>query len=174
MALSAPPSESDATAEDALNSVEDRQWVKQMLLSLPTVQRQVMALFLDGLSVQEISESLAKTPENIRQNLRHARQHLKEFTNSSIPDGTDTKPTSRRVGRPPSCPPELALRIIELRGRGLSYAQVADVLNANHIPTPMGGSHWMKSHVDRLLHTRFVQELINEEALSLASGFHPC
>jgi hypothetical protein len=68
----------------------------------------------------------------------------------------------RGRGRPPCCSRELALRIIRLRARGLSYAKICDVLNADQVPTPMGGSHWLKSHVDRLLHTKYVQELGEE------------
>jgi len=32
-------------------------------------------------------------------------------------------------------------------------SQICAVLNREHIPIPMGGSVWLKSHVDRLLHT---------------------
>jgi hypothetical protein len=63
-------------------------------------------------------------------------------------------------GRPPRCPRELAVRIIDLRCAGLSYGQICTVLNAEQIPTPMGGTRWLKSHVDRLLHTRHVQRII--------------
>lgn len=68
----------------------------------------------------------------------------------------------RRPGRPPCCSRELAVRIIQLRRAGRSYAQICDVLNAEQIPTPMGGSRWLKSHVDRLLHTRWVKAIICE------------
>jgi hypothetical protein len=54
------------------------------------------------------------------------------------------------------------MRIIQLRHRGLSYAQICSVLNAEQVPTPMGGTRWLKSHVDRLLHTRWVSTLIEE------------
>lgn len=70
--------------------------------------------------------------------------------------------TQRGRGRPPCCSRDLALRIIRLRARGLSYAKICDVLNADQVQTPMGGSHWLKSHVDRLLHTKYVQELGEE------------
>jgi hypothetical protein len=68
----------------------------------------------------------------------------------------------RRSGRPPCCSREVAVRIIELRKRELSYGQICTVLNAEQVPTPLGGSRWLKSHVDRLLHTRWVQDLIEE------------
>lgn len=71
-------------------------------------------------------------------------------------------PGKRGRGRPPASSRELALRIIDLRRGGLSYAQICTVLNAEQVPTPMGGSRWLKSHVDRLLHTRWVQEIIEE------------
>jgi hypothetical protein len=71
-------------------------------------------------------------------------------------------PASRRRGRPPRCSSELALRIIHLRRAGLSYEQIASVLNAEQTPTPMGGPRWLKSHVDRLLHTRWVREIADE------------
>jgi hypothetical protein len=68
---------------------------------------------------------------------------------------------TRRPGRPPCCPRELAIRVIQLHRQGLSYAQICAVLNAERIPTPLGGSRWLKSHVDRLLHTRWVREIID-------------
>ena len=65
----------------------------------------------------------------------------------------------RGRGRPPCCPPELAIQILRLRVRGLSYARICDVLNAEQVPTPTGGSRWLKSHVDRLLHTKYMREI---------------
>jgi hypothetical protein len=50
----------------------------------------------------------------------------------------------RGRGRPPASSRELALRIIQLRRHGLSYAQIGIVLNAEQVPTPMG-SCWSKS-----------------------------
>lgn len=64
-----------------------------------------------------------------------------------------------RPGRPPCCSRESAVRVIQLRHRGLSYQQIANVLNAAQVPTPMGGSHWTKSHVNRLLHTQYAREI---------------
>jgi hypothetical protein len=65
-------------------------------------------------------------------------------------------------GRPPLCPRELAVRVIHLRYDGLSYRQIADMLNAEGVLTPLVSSHWLKSHVDRLLHTRYVMSLAEE------------
>jgi hypothetical protein len=71
-------------------------------------------------------------------------------------------PTPRRRGRPPCCPRELAIRIIRLRRQGLSYGAISAVLNAEGVPTPTGRPRWHKAYVDRLLHTRYVKELIEE------------
>jgi hypothetical protein len=71
-------------------------------------------------------------------------------------------PTSRGPGRPPRCSRELAIHVIQLHRRGLSYEGISAVLNNERIPTPTGGSRWLKSHVDRLLHTRYVQEIIDQ------------
>ena len=75
---------------------------------------------------------------------------------------TAVLPSPRRPGRPPCCSRELAIRIVRLRTDGLSYAQICTELNAAQILTPMGGARWWKSHVDRLLHTRWVQEIAKE------------
>jgi hypothetical protein len=32
------------------------------------------------------------------------------------------------------------------------------MLNPEQVATPLGGKQWLKSHVDRLLHTRHVHE----------------
>jgi len=68
----------------------------------------------------------------------------------------------RGRGRPPRCSRELAMRIIQLRADGLSYSKICDVLNADRVPTPAGASRWLKSHVDRLLHTQYVRGLYEE------------
>jgi hypothetical protein len=73
-----------------------------------------------------------------------------------------TAPAARSRGRPPCCPRELAVHIIKLRRRGLSYGRICIVLNAEQVPTPLGGSRWLKSHVDRLLHTHWVQEIMDD------------
>ena len=76
----------------------------------------------------------------------------------------------RGRGRPPCCSRDLAGRSIQMRGRGLSYTQICDMLNAEKVPTPMGGSRWLKSHVDRLLHTQYVRELRAELDWDLDMG----
>jgi hypothetical protein len=65
----------------------------------------------------------------------------------------------RRPGRPPVCPPETARRILQLRTVGYSLRLIAETLNEQGIPTPLGLSPWTKSHVNRILHTRYVREL---------------
>jgi hypothetical protein len=72
-------------------------------------------------------------------------------------------PIPRRRGRPPCCPRELAIRVIQLRQR-LSYAQISDVLNAEGIPTPAGRPLWRKEYVDRLLHTKYARDIMESEA----------
>lgn len=76
--------------------------------------------------------------------------------------GALPEPDPRRRGRPPCCPRELAILVIQLRRRGLSYAQICHMLNSESIPTPTGRPLWRKAYVDRLLHTRYVRELIEE------------
>lgn len=72
----------------------------------------------------------------------------------------------RRRGRPPCCTRELAVRIIGLRRQGLTYTQISAVLNAEGVPTPMGRPRWLKSSVDRLLHTQYVTEITEESGQS--------
>jgi len=69
---------------------------------------------------------------------------------------------ARRPGRPPCCPDELVRRIIRLHQQGLSYRAISDVLNREGIPTPAGSAHRQKSHVDRLLHTRYASDITKE------------
>jgi len=78
-------------------------------------------------------------------------------------------PQPRRPGRPPVCPYEIVIRVIELRGQGLSYRAISVVLNREGVPTPAGKSVWSKSYVDRLLHARYVTELWAERDADSAS-----
>ena len=64
-------------------------------------------------------------------------------------------PEPRRPGRPPACPLEVVIYVVELRNLGLSYADISMTLNREGIPTPAGRPVWRKSYVDRLLHTRY-------------------
>jgi hypothetical protein len=47
-----------------------------------------------------------------------------------------------------------------MRCNGRTYGQICITLNAKQIPTPLGGPRWLRSHVYRLLHTRYAQEII--------------
>lgn len=49
-----------------------------VLRCLPSAQRTVMALILDGYSPAEIAELLHENPANVRSNLRHARSRLRQ------------------------------------------------------------------------------------------------
>jgi hypothetical protein len=69
-------------------------------------------------------------------------------------------PISHRRGRPPSAPLQVCMRVIDLRSQGLSLSKISKILNLEGVPTPAGRSTWTKTHVDRLLHTRHVQELL--------------
>jgi hypothetical protein len=53
-----------------------------------------------------------------------------------------------------------------MRCQGLTLMQICIVLNAHGIPTPMGRPLWRKSYIARLLHTRYVQDIIEEGAAS--------
>jgi hypothetical protein len=72
----------------------------------------------------------------------------------------------RRRGRPPCCPRELVIRVIHLHAEGLSYERIATLLTAEGVPMPGGGTRWMKSSVDRLLHTLYARELLEKLAAS--------
>jgi hypothetical protein len=62
-------------------------------------------------------------------------------------------PARRPRGRPglASVDPELAQRLADLRERGLSLQAIADVLNAERVPTPRGGAEWRPSSVQAAL-----------------------
>jgi RNA polymerase sigma-70 factor (ECF subfamily) len=69
----------DESGEDTgLSLWEDREWVMQLLRSLPPAQREVMACIVDEFSPAEVARLLGRTPAGVRQNLRAARQHLKQ------------------------------------------------------------------------------------------------
>jgi resolvase-like protein len=62
-------------------------------------------------------------------------------------------PDRRPRGRPglSSVDPELAQRLARLRERGLSLQAIADVLNAERVPTPRQGAEWRPSSVQAAL-----------------------
>jgi hypothetical protein len=62
--------------------------------------------------------------------------------------------SSKGRGRPPGCPRELVIRLHQLHyGQGVSYERISALLNAEGVPLPAGGSRWIKSAVERVLHT---------------------
>ena len=69
--------------------------------------------------------------------------------------GWDRAPESGRAprGRPGLLGrrPELAERIVALREEGLSLQRIADLLNADGVPTPRGGARWRPSSVQAAL-----------------------
>jgi RNA polymerase sigma-70 factor (ECF subfamily) len=67
-----------AQPDQNLTAWEDKQWVCQLLNSLPPKQRDVMALVVDGFEPSEIAALLGRSPEAVRQNLREARTRLKQ------------------------------------------------------------------------------------------------
>jgi Recombinase len=79
-------------------------------------------------------------------------------------NGPDQRPTRRR-GRPPRCPREIAARILTLNeDQGLSRQQIADLLNAEGVPTPLGLAPWSKSHVDGVLSRLYTREIQAERS----------
>jgi DNA invertase Pin-like site-specific DNA recombinase len=60
---------------------------------------------------------------------------------------------SRRAGRPSSTPEDVAERIREMRGRGLTLQAICDTLNAEGVPTPRGGALWRPTSLRAILRT---------------------
>jgi DNA invertase Pin-like site-specific DNA recombinase len=60
----------------------------------------------------------------------------------------------RRRGRPSSTPPDLAERIRALRAGGTTLQGICDLLNAEGVPTPRGGTHWRPSSLRAILRPR--------------------
>jgi hypothetical protein len=69
---------------------------------------------------------------------------------------------SGRLGRPPVCPPEVMLRISALTDQGYSLRQIAELFNAEGIPTPAGRRRWYKSMVERTTKTLYAQDVIGQ------------
>jgi RNA polymerase sigma factor (sigma-70 family) len=61
----------------ALTLWEDREWVIQLLDSLPREQRTVMACVVDGFKTAEIADLLGRSSDAVRQSLREARIRLR-------------------------------------------------------------------------------------------------
>lgn len=67
----------ESTDSTALMVWENRQWVTQLLESLPRAQREVMTFIVDGFTPAEIAGLLGRTPDAVRQNLHAARARLR-------------------------------------------------------------------------------------------------
>ncbi|MCX4098389.1 hypothetical protein [Nocardia sp. alder85J] len=44
-------------------------------------------------------------------------------------------------------------RVVHLHDSGVTAAAIAEVLNADRVPTPAGRPHWTRAHVFRLVRT---------------------
>lgn len=86
------PAASESYADDRLNVWEDRQWVQQMLSTLPPTQRTIMELTIAESEAREIAGLLGKTPGTIRQNLAHARKRLRANLGKDYQVGPATRP----------------------------------------------------------------------------------
>ncbi len=51
--------------------------------------------------------------------------------------------------------------MVRLRLQGLSLAAIGAVLNTDGVLPPSSRPRWTKSHVDRLLHTRYALEFLD-------------
>ncbi len=78
--LAAEPKPSVHGEDAGLTLWEDRQWVAQLLNSLPERQREVMALVVDGIEPRDIAELLGRSAAAVRQNLLEARKRLRPMT----------------------------------------------------------------------------------------------
>lgn len=75
--------EADECAE--LSVWEDRQWVGQLIGSLPTAQREVVEAVLAGMAVEQIAEVFGRTPATIRRRLERATHRLAELRDGGTP-----------------------------------------------------------------------------------------
>ena len=65
----------------------------------------------------------------------------------------DEAPVSRRAGRPSSTPQDVAERIRQMRGQGLTLQAICDTLNSEGVPTPRGGALWRPTSLRAILKT---------------------
>jgi RNA polymerase sigma factor (sigma-70 family) len=79
---------------------EDRQWVAQLLATLPPAQREVMDCVLAGLTTTEISQLLGSTPAAVRKNLQHAREKLKRQLDDTPRAAAGREPVRHRPDDP--------------------------------------------------------------------------
>jgi RNA polymerase sigma factor (sigma-70 family) len=85
-----PPRDCHASPADD-HSEEEQLRIVALLRRLPAQQRQVAALFYDGMSLAEIANVVDKPIATVRSNLRYARIRLREMVRSeSTRTGGDT------------------------------------------------------------------------------------
>ena len=72
----------------------------------------------------------------------------------SVLSGRLDEGEARPRGRPSSTPDALAARIRELRASGRTLQSICDLLNAEGVPTPRGGTHWRPSSLRAILRPR--------------------
>jgi RNA polymerase sigma factor (sigma-70 family) len=65
--------------DPGLSAWDEQEWVTQLLKSLPSAQREVLACMIDQFSRKETAQILGKTEAAVRQNLRAARKKLVAF-----------------------------------------------------------------------------------------------
>ncbi len=63
---------------------EEQQQVLCLLRQLPAQQRNVAALFYDGMAMEEIAELVGVSPATVRSHLRHARTTLRGLIKSRM------------------------------------------------------------------------------------------
>lgn len=71
------PQTRESYVDDGLNVWENRQWVEQILGTLPPTQRAVLEMTIAEMKASEIADLLGKSPGTVRQNLAHARRRLR-------------------------------------------------------------------------------------------------
>jgi DNA invertase Pin-like site-specific DNA recombinase len=74
-----------------------------------------------------------------------------EVNSERVREGmAEARASGKRFGFTRSTPPEVVARIMADRAAGESFNAIAAALDADHIPTPGGGSRWYGSTVARL------------------------
>jgi hypothetical protein len=69
---------------------------------------------------------------------------------------------SGRPGRRKQCADEVVARVVDMHLQKIGYGTIAAVLNSEGVPTPAGKDRWLRSYVDRLLHTKYAEEIIRK------------
>ncbi|MEU6407813.1 recombinase family protein [Microbispora sp. NPDC046933] len=64
-------------------------------------------------------------------------------------------------GRPPRCPGDVLELIVRLRRDHMTFRDIAHVLNARGIPTPLARSPWTPAHVYNQITSRRGAELLD-------------